>query len=116
MAAHHQVIRKPHQHSCPALGPLPVEPVQIDVGKDGRNNTALRSTSHVAVDRTVLHHSPAQHRAQQLQQVTVTDPFLDRRHQPGVRDRLETVGDVALQNPPPALPGLIDQHLERVVL
>lgn len=27
-----------------------------------------------------------------------------------------TVGDVRLQRPPPALPGLIDQHLERVVL
>ena len=36
-------------------------------------------------------------------------------HRPRALNRLETVGDIALQNPPPALPGLIDQHLERIV-
>src|SRR5215207_7229232 len=35
---HDQVIREADQHPFPARRPLPVEPVQIDVGKDGRND------------------------------------------------------------------------------
>jgi hypothetical protein len=33
-----------------------------------------------------------------------------------VRDRLETVSDIRLQNPPPAAPRLVNEDLERVVL
>jgi hypothetical protein len=47
--------------------------------------------------------------------VTINDPFLDRRHQPLVRDRLKAVGDVRLGNPSPASPGLIEQDLEGVM-
>ena len=47
--------------------------------------------------------------------MTVGDPLLDRRHQPRVRDRLKTVGDVRLGNPSPAPPRLINENLERVV-
>jgi site-specific DNA recombinase len=57
---------------------------------------ALRSPGAAAPDRRILHHPRAQHRAQELQDVTVDDPFLDRRHQLRVRDRLETVGDIRL--------------------
>jgi site-specific DNA recombinase len=45
------------------------------------HHTALRSTRIAAADRAVLHHPRAQHRAQQLQQMTIADPFLDCRHQ-----------------------------------
>jgi hypothetical protein len=103
VAEHHQVIRVTHQHPTPALDPLPVEPVQIDVAQDGRDNAALRGAGHIAADRTVLHHPRAQHRAQQLEQVAIRDPFLDRQHQPRVRNRLKTVGDIRLQSPPPPL-------------
>jgi hypothetical protein len=43
--------------------------------------------------------TPAQHRAHELQEVAVDDPFLERRHQPVVRDRLITVGDVRVKSP-----------------
>jgi hypothetical protein len=39
--------------------------------------------------------------------MAVTDPLLDRRHQPRVRDRLETVGDVRLGDPSLAPPRLV---------
>jgi hypothetical protein len=35
-AHHDQIVREPDQDSLPALGPLPVEPVQIDVTKARR--------------------------------------------------------------------------------
>ena len=68
-----------------------------------------------AFDRPVLQDPGAQHRAQEFEDVAVNDPFLDRRHQPLVRDRLKTVGDVRLGHPPPAPPGLVNDDLERVV-
>ena len=36
LAEHHQVIRVTPQRSAPALGPLPVKPVQIDVAQNRR--------------------------------------------------------------------------------
>jgi hypothetical protein len=76
----------------------------------------LRGSGVAARDRPVLHHSCAQHRAQQLQDLSVDDPFLHRGHQLRVGNRLETVGDIRLQHPPPAAPRLINENLERVVL
>ena len=63
----------------------------------------------------VLHHPGAQHRPQELEQVAVDDPFLYRRHQPLVRDRLEAVGDVRLDHPAPAPEALIKDELQGVV-
>ena len=60
--------------------------------------------------------SRAQHRAQELQDMTVGDPLLDHRHQPRVRNLSETVRDVRLSDPPPAVPRLINEHLQRVML
>ena len=67
------------------------------------------------VDRAVAEHPCAQHRTQQLQHPPVTDTFLDRLHQSGMRNRLETVGDVRLNHPPASLEGLVVQPLECVV-
>jgi site-specific DNA recombinase len=80
------------------------------------HHTALRGSGVAARDRPVLHHSCAQHRAQQLQDLSVDDPFLDRGHQLRVWNRLETVGDIRLQHPPPAAPRLINENLERIAL
>jgi hypothetical protein len=80
----------------PALCPLPVKPVQIDVAQARQDHPTLRSSSVAASDRAILHHPRAQHRAQQLEDLAVDDPLLDRRHQLRVRDRLKTVGDVRL--------------------
>ena len=55
------------------------------------HHPALGSPGVLAVDSAVLHHPRAQHRAQQLQEVTVADPLLDRRHQPRVRNLAKTV-------------------------
>ena len=116
-SAHHkQIVRETDQNPMPAVRPLPVKPVQIDVAQARRNYAALRGSRHFPRDRPVLHHPCAQHRAQQLQDVPVADPLLDHRHQPIVRNRPEAVRDVRLRDPPPAVPRLIDEDLERVVL
>jgi len=52
------------------------------------HHPALRRAGRAARDRSLLQDACAQHRAQQLEEVAVDDPFLDRRHQPVVRDRL----------------------------
>src|SRR6266540_843104 len=114
-AHHHEIIRVAHQHAAPARPPDPVEPVQVDVAQKRRDNTALRSAGHATPDRALLHHPRAQQRAQQLEQPAVTDPLLDRRHQPIMRNRLKTRGDIRLHHPTPAPPGLIDQDLEGIV-
>ena len=49
---------------------------------------------------------------EEFEQVAVDDPFLYRRHQPVVRDRLETVGDVRLDHPTPAPEALIKDELK----
>src|SRR3954452_13532069 len=61
--------------------------------------------------------TPARNRARRSLSTwrAVADPFLDRPHQPIVRDRLKTVGDVRLDHPPSAPPRLIDEDLEGVV-
>src|SRR5262249_56558410 len=48
-------------------------------------------------------------------QPAITDPLLDRRHQPIMRNRLKTRGDIRLHHPTPAPLGLIDQDLEGIV-
>jgi hypothetical protein len=111
-----QIVRETDKNPVPALRPLPVKPMQIDVAQAGRNYPALRGAGHVAHDRPVLHHPRAQHRAQELQHMAVRDPLLDRRHQPRVRDRPETVRDVRLCHPPPAVLRLINEDLQRVML
>jgi len=57
----------------------------------------------------------AQHRSQQSQDALVADAFLNRQHQLLMGNRLETTGDVRLDHPPPAPPGLIDPDLQGVV-
>jgi hypothetical protein len=48
---------------------------------------SLRLTAPSSITRV-------QHRAQEPQEPAAADPVLDRLHQPVVRDRLETRGDV----------------------
>ena len=88
--------------SMSARLPMPVEPVQVDVAQARAKLRRLAGFPYLRRDRPVLHHPCAQHRAQQFQHMAVADPLLDRRHQPRVRNRLETVRDVRLRNPPPA--------------
>src|SRR6266545_2499424 len=114
-AQHHQIVGVTHQYAAPARLPDPVEPVQVDVAEQRRDNTTLRRTGHAAPDRALLHHPRAQQRTHQLEQLAVTDPLLNRRHQAVVRNRLETRSDVRLYHPAPASPGLIDQDLQGIV-
>ena len=46
------------------------------------HNSALRGAAHPMPDRSCLQHPSAQHRTQEFQQATITDPLLDRCHQP----------------------------------
>jgi site-specific DNA recombinase len=81
----------------------------------GRENPALRGPGRGPPDLPVLHHPRAQHRAQQLEHGLVADAFLHRLHELFVRDRGKAGGDVRLDHPPAALPGLIDEYLQGIV-
>src|SRR6266545_2631546 len=54
-AQHHQIVGVTHQYAAPARLPDPVEPVQVDVAEQRRDNTTLRRTGHAAPDRALLH-------------------------------------------------------------
>lgn len=109
-------VGEAHQLPCAVGLPFPVKPVQVDVTEQRRDHPALGRAGDRLADRPVLHHPGAQHRAQQFEDVAVTDAFLDRLHQPVMRNRLETRGNVGLHHPPSALPGLIDEDLQGVLL
>ena len=81
----------------------------------GRENPALGSPGHGPPDLPVLHHSRAQHRAQQLEHGLVADAFLHRLHELFVRNRGKARGDVRLDHPTATLPGLIDEYLQGIV-
>jgi site-specific DNA recombinase len=81
----------------------------------GRAHSPLWGAEDRPPNGVLVHHSCAQHRPQQPQHALVADAFLDRLHQLLERDRLEAVGDVRLDHPPAAPPGLIDQHLQGIV-
>ena len=110
-----RVVGVADQHPVPASSPCPVEPVQVDVAQQRRDHPALRGAGHGRRDRA---RPPSPRRAASRAAASgrpVADPFLDRLHQLVVRNRLETVGDVRLDHPPPAPPGLIDEHLQGIV-
>ena len=81
----------------------------------GREDPALRGSGRFPEDLAVFHHSRAQHRAQQLQDRLVADPFLHRLHELSVRDRGKAGRDVRLDHPPAAPPALIDEYLQGIV-
>jgi hypothetical protein len=89
--------------------------VQVDVAHQRTDHPALRGARHRAPHRALFHHSRTQKRAQQRQQATVTDAFLDRGHQPGVWNRAEAVGHVRLHHPAGTRERLVHEHLQPVV-
>jgi site-specific DNA recombinase len=112
------------RHRIPVVHRTAHEPETTDTEGDhrasyplrwGRNDPALWAAGDRSSDLTVFHHSGAQHRPQELQHGLVTDAFLDCLHQLVMRDRREAVGDVRLDHPPPAPPGLVHEHLQGVV-
>ena len=92
--AHHQRIVGVAEVGPVGAPPRPVQPVQVDVAHQRTDHPALRGARHRAPHRALFHHSRAQERAQQRQQATVTDAFLDRGHQPGVWNRAERSHDL----------------------
>ncbi|MGB3952888.1 MAG: hypothetical protein WBK99_07115 [Solirubrobacterales bacterium] len=115
LAHHYEIVGVATQCANSARLPLPVEPVEVDVAEQRRDRTALRRDGDAAPDRPLLHHSCAQHRSQEFQQAAIGDSFLARVHQPIVRDRLKTRGDVRLDNPPRSPKGLVWEYLQSVV-
>ncbi len=81
----------------------------------GRGRATLRGPGHLTPHLPVLHHPGAQHRAHELQDGLVADALLNRLHQLVTRDRRKAIGDVRLDHPPPALPGLIHEDLQGIV-
>ena len=89
VSAHRQqIVRVAHQH-----------PVSARLPTAGRAGAGRRCTGtgeitppcgvpvSLRVTAPVLHHPGAQHRAQELEDVAVADPLLDRRHQPSAESR-----------------------------
>jgi hypothetical protein len=66
-AQHQRVVGGAHPHPVLACPPCPVQPVQVDSAEHGREHSALRSASHAASQRPVLHHPGAQQRAHQAE-------------------------------------------------
>ena len=60
----------------------------------GRDRTPLRGSGHLAPYHSVAHHPRAQHRAHQLEHGLVADTFLDRLHQPFMRNRRKRAPDL----------------------
>jgi hypothetical protein len=110
-----RVVRITDQHTVLARLPCPVQPVQVDVTEQRRQRTALRRPGHAAPQRPGLQHPGPQNHADQGEDRLVADAFLDRLHQPVMRDRLETARDIGLHHPAAAPPGLIDEHLQGIV-
>jgi DNA invertase Pin-like site-specific DNA recombinase len=100
------------RHRIPVTSP---EPAPNYLLRGRSHHPALRRASDAAPQRPSLHHSSAQHAAQERQDSPVADAFLDRLHQPGVGNRLKTVGDVGLHHPAATPPALIDEHLQGIV-
>src|SRR6185295_10583580 len=113
--AHHQRIVGVADVGPVCAPPRPVQPVQVGVAHQRTDHPALRGARHRAPHRALFHHSRAQERAQQRQQATVTDAFLDRGHQPGVWNRAEAVGHVGLYHPAGTRERLVHEHLQPVV-
>jgi site-specific DNA recombinase len=78
-------------------------------------DAALRGSGHLSTHQALLHHSGAQHRPQELEHRLIADTFLDCLHQLFMRNRRKALGDVRLDHPPPAPPGLINEYLQGVV-
>ena len=114
-AQHQRVVGVADQHAMLTRLPCPVQPVQVDVGEQRGDHPTLWRASHAAPQRPALHHPGAQQRAHQTEHGPVADAFLDRLHQPGVRNRLKTVGDIRLHHPAAAPPGLVNEHLQGIV-
>ena len=78
-------------------------------------HSALRRPGHLPMHQPVAHHSCTQHHPQKPKHRLITDPFLDRLHQPVMRNRLETLGDIRLHHPPPPSPRFVDEDLQRIM-
>ena len=77
--------------------------------------TALRGSRRLTAHGPVVPSLPHAASRAAASTALVTDPFLDRLHQLLMRNRRKTIGDVRLDHPPFALPGLVDEHLQRIV-
>jgi Recombinase/Resolvase, N terminal domain/Recombinase zinc beta ribbon domain len=62
-----------------------------------------------------FHHPGPQQRADQGQDGPVADAFPDGLHQPVMRNRRKTAGDVGFHDPAAAPPGLINEYLQGIV-
>jgi hypothetical protein len=87
----------------------PVQPVQIDVGHDGRRHPALRTAAERGVVLPVLQVPGLQHVAHQPQEPVVVDVLGQDRQHHIVVEAAEAVGDVTLDEP--GRPGPVVGHL-----
>src|SRR6476659_67726 len=99
----------------PANVPCPIDPVQVNVSHQRRNDAARWSAGDRPPDLPVAHHPGPQHRTQHSEVRLVTDALLQRAYQSLMRNRLESVGDVPLDQPPATPPARIYDHLQGVV-
>src|SRR6476659_3923671 len=111
----HHIVGVTHQNPVLTNLPHPINPVQIHIRQHRRQHSALRRPGHLPMHQPVAHHSCTQHHPQKPKHRLITDPFLDRLHQPVMRNRLETLGDIRLHHPPPPSPRFVDEDLQRIM-
>src|SRR5260370_40949869 len=109
----HSLIRRvgPTAAAEVVLGQQPlldvlIEPVKVDVGKDGRCDPALRGAAERGVPPPVLQVPGLEHVADQPQEPAIADLLRQDLDHYFMIQRPEAVGDIALDEPVRPLPDL----------
>src|SRR5712692_7512774 len=116
VAHDHKVVRVAHQRTQVGPPPLPrgVEDVQVEIGQQRRDHSALwRPREHLGAT-PLLHHSCTQPLPQQLEHPAVRDAPTDELHQLLVVDAAEIVADVRVEHVVAAARTVLAQRLQRL--
>ncbi len=106
LEADHEVVGIADDHTIargmpppsPLIGPQVQRVVQIDVGQQGRDTSALRDAFVQLDAMSCFHHARVQPLAQLTPEMTVRDAVLDELHQTSVIQRVEEGSDVGVEH------------------
>jgi hypothetical protein len=91
-AQHHEVVRVADDFPGAMPRPGPIEGVQVNVGKEGRDDPSLRSPGDRLGEHPVCQHSCTQPLAKELEHPTIRYPLADQREKSLVVDLAERAG------------------------
>src|SRR5271157_4454938 len=95
---HHEIvgIADPHPERPTLLRPEPIQQVQVDVGQQRREDSALRGSRQRLPHRTVFHHPGLQPLSDQFQYPPIRDSLSHQHHQLFLIDAVEIALDVRI--------------------